>query len=369
MNTAFAKRIIVLLFTVCTAVLLCVPAAPCFQVYADDAVLSAITEYPSPAADTVLKKGDKGQEVCWVQEALNRVCNAGLTVDGDFGKKTETVLRKFQTEHGLTVSGKADAETVQALQEILSPPAETQQGETETAQESGENEEPLLVLDPKPHSGVLLKSYWSAYFRCAKLCVTHLPAFFKMLYNGAKVLVIVLAALLIMTVIFGFTMGGWKNADAGPGMVYKHLYDYSISEATGCVGLGFWLVTRLLLLGVIISPLIADCWYISTYYNRTGSVCFGLALMFTLVRILAAFIIFKIGKRILTPLLYFLGMLLAYPFRLLRDKIKKVKTVKPSDLIPRKEKTEPAEITACVMLGICLAYMLFMPDIMAFIVK
>ena len=371
MNTAKFKKYLLILMTVCFAVLLVVPESPAFRAAAEQAVLSEITEYPCPSEDMVLQKGDNGAEVQWVQEALNRVCGTSLKVDGDFGKKTESALRDFQTQNGLTVSGTADAETVQALRKMLAPSAEAKPdgGEAETDPESGEEKDPPLVLDPRPHDGVLLKSYWSAYFRCAKLCITNLPAFFKMVYDAAKAVVIILAALLIMTVIFGFTLGAWKNADAGPGMVYKYIYDYSLSEATGCVGLGFWLVTRLLALGIIISPVIADHWYISTYYHREGAVCVGLAVMFTLVRVLAALMIFKIGRPVLARVLYFLGMLLAYPFRLLRDKIKKVQTVKPSDLIPKNEKLEAAEITANVVLGICIAYMLFMPDIMAFIVK
>ena len=352
----------------CAGSVFAVPAA-----FSADTVVFAETGYPMPDADTTLKKGDRGDAVSWVQDALNRACGTSLTVDGDFGKKTENALRDFQTQQGLQVTGKADPETVQALQSVLALSSETQPGETPSGETDGQKADDGnrfgLELDPKVHSGVLLNSYWSAYFRCAKLCVANLPSFFKMLFSGVKLLVIVIAGLLLAVVIFGFTLGGWKNADAGGGYVYKHLYDLSISEATGCVGLGFWLVSRLLILGLVISPIIADCWYISTYYHRDGWTCFGLAVMFTAVRALAALIIFKLCRPLLTRLLYVLGMLIAYPFRLLRDKIKKVQTVKPSDLIPVYEKLEAAEITATVIIGVFLVYMLFTPDIMALIVK
>lgn len=225
------------------------------------------------------------------------------------------------------------------------------------------------MLDPKVHSGVLLKSYWSAYFRCATLCITHLPSFIGMLFSGVKALVLIIVALLFIVLILSFTLGALKHRDAGGGYVYVNLFEFSFSEATGCFGMGIWLASRLLILGLVISPIIADCWYFSTYYHRDGWTCFGLALMFTLARVLAALIIFKIGRPILTRLLYFLGMLIAYPFRLLRDKIKKVQTVKPSDLIPVYEKLEAAEITATVIICVSLAYMIFIPDIMAIIVK
>ena len=363
------KKILLFLLVICFAVLLCVPAAPRIRVSAEEAVLSPVTEYPCPAPDTVLKKGDRGQEVCWVQEALNRVCGSGLTVDGDFGRKTEDALRDFQTRQGLTVSGKADAETVQALQSMLSPPAGAQTGESDANQQDGDETEPLLVLEARPHSGVLLKSYWNAYFRCAGLCVTHLPAFGKMLFSGAKALVIGAAAVLVFILFFSIILGGWKNADAGGGYVYKYLYDYSISEAKGCFGLGIWLASVLLILGIAVSPVIADCHYLSTFYDRHGSVCVGLAVMFMLFRLLAAFIIFKLGRVILAPVLYILCKLLLYPFRLLRDKIKKQRTASLSGLIPKKEQLYTAQDASAVILGICLVYMFFVPVIMAFIAK
>ena len=45
----------------------------------------------------VLKIGDKGDKVKELQELL------GITVDGDFGPKTEKAVKEFQKDNGLSV--------------------------------------------------------------------------------------------------------------------------------------------------------------------------------------------------------------------------------------------------------------------------
>jgi len=47
----------------------------------------------------VLKKGSKGQSVKTLQEFLK------ITVDGDFGSKTESAVKSYQKKNGLTVDG------------------------------------------------------------------------------------------------------------------------------------------------------------------------------------------------------------------------------------------------------------------------
>ena len=47
----------------------------------------------------VLKKGSKGEAVKTLQEFLK------ITVDGDFGPKTETAVKNYQKKNGLTVDG------------------------------------------------------------------------------------------------------------------------------------------------------------------------------------------------------------------------------------------------------------------------
>lgn len=58
---------------------------------------------------TVLKKGDKGENVKTLQKAL------GLTADGIFGTNTETAIKKYQKSKGLTVDGIVGSATLKAL--------------------------------------------------------------------------------------------------------------------------------------------------------------------------------------------------------------------------------------------------------------
>ena len=61
-------------------------------------------------ATLLLKKGDKGENVKILQKALG-----GLTVDGDFGAKTEAAVKAFQKSKGLTVDGLVGNATQKAL--------------------------------------------------------------------------------------------------------------------------------------------------------------------------------------------------------------------------------------------------------------
>ena len=56
-----------------------------------------------------LKKGSKGEDVKKLQQLLK------ITVDGDFGPKTEEAVKKFQKEHKLTSDGIVGPKTWEAL--------------------------------------------------------------------------------------------------------------------------------------------------------------------------------------------------------------------------------------------------------------
>ena len=61
-----------------------------------------------------LKKGSKGDEVVALQHLLN-VEGYKLTIDGDFGAKTESAVKMFQKAHGLDDDGIVGAKTWAAL--------------------------------------------------------------------------------------------------------------------------------------------------------------------------------------------------------------------------------------------------------------
>lgn len=56
-----------------------------------------------------LKKGSKGEDVKKLQQLLK------ITIDGDFGPKTEEAVKKFQKEHNLTSDGIVGPKTWEAL--------------------------------------------------------------------------------------------------------------------------------------------------------------------------------------------------------------------------------------------------------------
>jgi peptidoglycan hydrolase-like protein with peptidoglycan-binding domain len=73
-----------------------------------------------PYPTITMKIGDRGEQVRQLQMLLNRDYPAysKLTEDGDFGPKTEAVIREFQHRAGLPVTGVADSWTLQKLDEL-----------------------------------------------------------------------------------------------------------------------------------------------------------------------------------------------------------------------------------------------------------
>lgn len=57
------------------------------------------------SASPNLRKGSTGAQVKYLQQDLNYVMNSGLSVDGDFGAKTDAAVRAFQKKYGLVVDG------------------------------------------------------------------------------------------------------------------------------------------------------------------------------------------------------------------------------------------------------------------------
>ena len=68
------------------------------------AIIPGTTENKVVALPT-LKKGSKGTQVVNLQKNLNKVANAGLVCDGDFGKKTQSAVKTLQACAGLVSDG------------------------------------------------------------------------------------------------------------------------------------------------------------------------------------------------------------------------------------------------------------------------
>ena len=70
---------------------------------------SLLSTYPT------LSKGSKGEDVRKLQQRLNELGYSIGTVDGDFGNKTESALKEFQSDNGIDATGVADDKTQRIL--------------------------------------------------------------------------------------------------------------------------------------------------------------------------------------------------------------------------------------------------------------
>ncbi|KSU88645.1 N-acetylmuramoyl-L-alanine amidase [Priestia veravalensis] len=70
---------------------------------------------PSQPAVSGLKKGSRGNEVRTLQQKLTSLGYDTKGVDGIFGNNTDTALRRFQKDRGLSVNGVVDSATQKAL--------------------------------------------------------------------------------------------------------------------------------------------------------------------------------------------------------------------------------------------------------------
>ena len=73
-----------------------------------------------PYPTITMRIGDRGEQVKQLQVLLNRDYPAysNLAEDGDFGPKTEAVIREFQRRAGLPVTGIAGSETLAKLDQL-----------------------------------------------------------------------------------------------------------------------------------------------------------------------------------------------------------------------------------------------------------
>ena len=100
---------------------------------------------------SVLRKGATGTAVKTLQTNLNKLINAGLVVDGDFGTKTYNAVINFQNKYGLIADGEVGSQTQGKIDELLksisTPTTTTKKSNTLTKEWTGEvtvNEDDVL---------------------------------------------------------------------------------------------------------------------------------------------------------------------------------------------------------------------------------
>ncbi len=76
----------------------------------------------NPVNDDTLRKGDRGSAVTVLQKLLHDL-DFKITVDGIFGNETETIVKEFQRDHSLSVTGIVTPEVLGVIQEEASSPS------------------------------------------------------------------------------------------------------------------------------------------------------------------------------------------------------------------------------------------------------
>lgn len=100
-----------------------------------------VTPTPAPTAEPTyvsLKNGDRNDQVKALQQALIALGYLEGDADGIFGKNTETAVKAFQKENGLTDDGIAGAQTQSALFRLYSATTAAQSATAPTADPNAE---------------------------------------------------------------------------------------------------------------------------------------------------------------------------------------------------------------------------------------
>ena len=110
------KSIIRILAAILVVLLACPAVVPAFAASATSpwsysATPTRAIYYKSPVM--------KGNDVKWVQQALNIAINAGLSVDGSFGPASKNATIKFQKQYGLSQDGSFGPATRQKMISVL----------------------------------------------------------------------------------------------------------------------------------------------------------------------------------------------------------------------------------------------------------
>jgi len=82
-------------------------------------VAVTITNCKPAVAQPTLKRGAKGDQVVLLQQDLNYVAKANLSVDGSFGGGTETAVKNWQKANGLTADGSYGPASYRKMSELL----------------------------------------------------------------------------------------------------------------------------------------------------------------------------------------------------------------------------------------------------------
>jgi len=238
-------------------------------------------------------KGDSGENVKWVQHALNVLDSADLVEDGDFGDATEAALKNFQSHHGISQTGTANSVTIEMLKTLLRQEEGKQTTETAeepTAEAAGDVDTPdpddPRHIPPKDKDH-LLRGYWQEYFITLKSIVTDFKATVSPVFLKGIIWLVICFFLFIVFAVFNYTpernvtvIDRFHNI-----LEFRH-YDASIGD-TGCL---FRVLGTITLISIAVSPFRADIMYIRKYSDAGWGKTISTAILLLLIKVAVGFI-------------------------------------------------------------------------------
>lgn len=270
----------------CTIFFLILMIIPNVSVYAEAKKTSSPQiEYSQPSDDQTIAKGAKGEEVCWIQAALNQVINANLIVDGDFGNNTETALKTFQTKCGIEADGIANAKTIAELKhQVTGERQETKEiaSESTTSTEHTKNVRQL----PKISREHLFIGYWKTFFIMLKNVICHFKVTTAPLIHTSTLLgkigSIILVCFVLMCLI-PVSVAIFRGGD-DPNIVTMPFGEF-LGES-GCLGS----IVKLFILPVLLSPLFCDMYFIKSNFDAGWLKILFVSCCFVIFRIILSII-------------------------------------------------------------------------------
>lgn len=248
-------------------------------------------DYPCPSDDSVLKKGSKSEEICWLQTALNMITDANLEVDGNFGDKTKSAVIEFQSRYGLTADGTAGGQTIKKLKEVLSSDTETSTDDKKSSSE--EKTEP--EIEKKEYK---FTAYWKYYYKYSKKLIFHFGKLKNEIASKLNSVMISWGIIEIILLIFSLmcfathTTENWVR-------IYSDGFEVPFVKHITHLGGGCLPILLFLALNWILFPIIADVCFLNQYFGLSIGSCILKAIFYLILKLVACGFILNSANNIL----------------------------------------------------------------------
>ena len=261
----------------------------------------------------ILVRGAKGDEVKWLQSALNELSDCDLIVDGDFGEKTESALKHFQSEHGLEESGIADKATISMINHMIYPEKYITASST-TPNSPDETVQPKYIRNiPEIDRLHPFLSYWKEYFITLKDIIFHFKSTMPPVLIASKnfsvlcIILIVLALIGMMPVLALIISIDSNGNEIGSRIGCVPFI------SNGCLGNAFLII----LVALLLSPFISDIIYVKHNFDAGIVKAFFTSCLYGVLKfvisILGAISVWMLSTAVLYILIYVKNIIVDLP--------------------------------------------------------